>query len=73
MKSILFINVKMPTVVGSLTFISRKDATLEGLKARKIFIFHYFSVYEHDKSFYNLRVRGNLGDHIFPPRKDETK
>ena len=35
MKFILFINVKMPTIVGILTFINR-------IKARKIYIFHHF-------------------------------
>ena len=35
MKFILFINVKMPTIVGILTFINR-------IKARKIYIFQHF-------------------------------
>ena len=36
---IMFINVKMPTIVGILTFISMINTTSESLKARKIFIF----------------------------------
>ena len=39
MKFILFINVKMPTFVGILTFISRIYKTSESYKARKICIF----------------------------------
>ena len=45
----LLINVKMPTIVGILTFISRINTASESfnLKARKkIFIFHYFTFYE---------------------------
>ena len=39
MKFILLINVKMPTIVGLLTFNSRIK-TSESFKARKIFIIH---------------------------------
>ena len=35
MKFILLINVKMPTMVGILTFMSRINTALEGLKASK--------------------------------------
>ena len=35
MKFILLINVKMPTIVGILTFISRINTTSESFKARK--------------------------------------
>ena len=45
MKFILLINVKMPTIVGILTFISMINTTSERLKARN-FICRYFSVYE---------------------------
>ena len=45
-KFILPINVKMPTIVGILTFISMINTTSEGLKARNFFICGYFSVYE---------------------------
>ena len=38
----MFINVKMPTVVGILTFISMINTTSERLKARNIF---YLSVF----------------------------
>ena len=46
MKLIVLINVKMPTIVGILTFISMINETAEGLKARKVFIFKHFSFYE---------------------------
>ena len=45
-KLIRLINVKMPTIVGILTFIGRKITSYESLKARKAFIFHYFIFYE---------------------------
>ena len=44
-KFILLINVKMPTIVGILTFISMINATSESHKARNFFICRYFSVY----------------------------
>ena len=43
---ILLINVKMPTIVGILTFISRINTTSERLKARKISVFQHFSFYD---------------------------
>ena len=43
---ILLINVKMPTIVGILTFMSRINTTSERLKARNFFICLYFSFYE---------------------------
>ena len=45
-KFILLINVKMPTIVGILTFISRINTTSERLKARNFFICRYFSFYD---------------------------
>ena len=42
----MLINVKMPTSVGILTFISMIDRTSERLKARNFFICRYFSFYE---------------------------
>ena len=42
---ILLINVKMPTIVGILTFISRINTASERLKARKISVFQHFSFY----------------------------
>ena len=45
-KFILLINVKMPTVVGILTFISMINTSSEGLKARNFFICWYFSCNE---------------------------
>ena len=46
MKFILLINVKMPTIVGILTFNSIINTTSERLKARHFFICRYFSFYE---------------------------
>ena len=40
------INVKMPTIVGILTFISMINTTFERLAARSFFICQYFSFYE---------------------------
>ena len=45
-KFILLINVKMPTIVGILTFISMVNTTPERLKVRNFFICRYFSFYE---------------------------
>ena len=45
-KFILLVNVKMPTIVGILTFISRIHTASESFKARKILIFHHFTFYE---------------------------
>ena len=45
-KFILLINVKMPTIVGILTFISMINTTSERLKARNFFICRYISFYE---------------------------
>ena len=46
-KFIRLINVKMPTIVGILTFISMINTTSERLKARNFFPFCYFSFYEY--------------------------
>ena len=43
---IMLINVKMPLIVGILTFISMLNATSESLKARKVSILQQFSFYE---------------------------
>ena len=45
-KFILLINVKMPSIVGILTFISMINTTSERLKAINFFTFRYFSFYE---------------------------
>ena len=42
----LLINNKMPTIIGILTFISRIKRVSESFKARKIFLFQHFSLYE---------------------------
>ena len=46
MTLIMLINVKMPTTVGILTFISMINKTFERFKARKVFIFEHFSFNE---------------------------
>ena len=38
-KFTMLINVKMPTIVGILTFISMINTTSESLKGRNVFIF----------------------------------
>ena len=43
---ILLINVKMPSIVSILTFISMINTTSERLKERNFFICRYFSFYE---------------------------
>ena len=45
-KFILLINVKKPTIVDILTFISMINTTSERLQARNCVICWYFSVYE---------------------------
>ena len=42
----MLINVKMPIIVGILTFISMINTTSESLKARNFFISWYFSFNE---------------------------
>ena len=45
MNFILPINVKIPAIVGILTFISMINTTSERLKARHFFICQYFGFY----------------------------
>ena len=49
LKFILLINVKMPTIVGILTFISRINYRLWSSKPEISIYFGYFSIYEHFK------------------------
>ena len=42
----MLINVKMPTIVGILTFISLINTTSESLKARNGFDFQHFNFCE---------------------------
>ena len=42
-KFILLVNVKMPTIVGILTFISMINTTSERLKEKNIFSCQYFN------------------------------
>ena len=56
-KFILLINVKMPKIVGILTFISMINTTSERLEARNFFICRYFSLYEQLKFRAHLSIR----------------
>ena len=47
MKFIMLTNVKMPIIVGILTFVNMKIATSKSLEVRNFFIFQHFSIYEH--------------------------
>ena len=44
MKFTLLINVKMPTIVGILTFMNRMNTSSESFKARTIFFQHLNSI-----------------------------
>ena len=46
MEFALLINVKLPTIVDILTFISMINTTAERLKARNFFIYRYLSSYQ---------------------------
>ena len=48
-RTILLLNVKMPTIVGILTFMSRINTTSGSFKQVKIIIFQYFTFYKHLK------------------------
>ena len=53
-KFILLINVKMPTFVGILTFISMINTSYASLKARNTYLFKPFSFYEQLKFYAQL-------------------
>ena len=53
-KFIVLINVKIPTIVGILTFISMINTLNEILKARNIYLFQCFSFYEQLKIYAQL-------------------
>ena len=55
-KCIMLINVKMPTIIGILTFISIINTTSESLKARKVVIFQLISFY--DQLRFHAQLRG---------------
>ena len=74
MKFIMLINVKMPTIVGILTFISMINTKSERFKARKVIVFSIFRFYEQlnfhaqlswaSKKFYNLRTSNHFGGYL---------
>ena len=50
MKVIVLINIKMPIIVDTLTFLSMKETTPESLKAKKKdFLYQLFSLCEQMK------------------------
>ena len=53
-KFILLINVKMPTIVGILTFIGRINASYERLKAWNTYLAQCFSFYEQFQFYVQL-------------------
>ena len=50
-KFIMYINVKMSTIVGILTFIGIINTTSVSLKASNIFILQHFSFHEQLENF----------------------
>ena len=60
MKFILLINVKTPTIVGILTFISIINTTPERMRDENTLLIHHFNFYEQLK-FYARLVEHNLG------------
>ena len=68
MKLILLINVKMPTIVGIITFISKINTTRDSFKKRKIGRVWHFRVKDKGRLFRATlsvkRVHANLYDHI---------
>ena len=60
MNFILLINVKMPIIVGILTFVSRINTTSECFKQEKNDIFHYFTFYKQLKFHAQLSMKNVL-------------
>ena len=63
MNLITLINVKMPTIVGILTFISMINTTSESLKAREVYTFQLISFHElliFHAQFYNIKAKSAL-------------
>ena len=54
---ILLIGVKMPTIVGIITFISRINTSYESFKARNTYLFQHFSFYEQLKFYAQLSMK----------------
>ena len=57
MKLIMLTNVKMPTIVGILTFVIMKIATSKSLEVRNFFNIQHFSIYEHWKVHAQLSMK----------------
>ena len=56
-KFIMLMNVKMPTIVGILTFFRMINATSQSLKARKVLIFQHLSFCEQLKYHTQLSIK----------------
>ena len=54
MKFVLLINVKMPTIVGMLTFMGRKNSIPDFPESEKSWISWYFYTSEHLKFYAQL-------------------
>ena len=65
-KLILLINVKMPTIVGILTVISRINTASESIRVRKICIFQHFSLNEQLKFHVQLSIKKVLQPPGYP-------
>ena len=86
MQFILLINVKMPTIVGILTFMSRITKTTKSFKARNVVIFSGFfmssenfvlSWVEYEKKLITLRqayraALGSVMTVVVKPRLEGT-
>ena len=70
---IILINVKMPTIVGILTFISMINTKSESLKARNVDTFHHFCCYEQLKFHAQLSWALKKGYITSGPGPDFTK
>ena len=59
--------LKMPTIVGILTFISRINTISERFEARKSFIYQYPRFYEHSKLNFMISLAEHENSYPFGP------
>ena len=57
MNVIMLMHVKMPTIAGILTLLSRINTISETFKERKSFIFQHFNFYEKLKFHSQLSIK----------------
>ena len=55
-KFIMLINVKMPTIIGILTFMRMINSTSDSMEAVKVFIFQHFGFYEQFKKMCSVKL-----------------